>query len=417
MNLRSKFSNPYLVFTIIYLFMIIVAFFLDSPYEILNGLKNIILTPDILITDYIEIGGVGATLVNAALTSLICTFILIKLKIKANGSTIIALWLMTGFSFFGKNLLNIWPIMIGVALFARYQKQPLLNYSLVMMLSTTLAPTSSQLSFVSDNIFISLACGSVLGIFIGFILSPIATHCISAHGGFNLYNIGFASGLLATLVMSAFRSFGINFEARLIWDRDNSLILSILLIIICIYLIIIGFYIGNNNINNLKSLVKHPGRLVSDFYILYGGTAYINMGLVGIFSTLYILVLGADINGPIIAGIMTIMGFGAFGKHLKNIIPVMLGATLAAIIYPEPVYSPSLSLAILFSTCLAPISGKFGYKIGILSGILHVFLVMNVGYLHGGLNLYNNGLAGGLVAMILIPLITTFKKDVKKDEV
>ena len=37
-------------------------------------------------------------------------------------------------------------------------------------------------------------------------------------------------------------------------------------------------------------------------------------------------------------------------------------------------------------------------------------MVMNVGYLHGGLNLYNNGLAAGLVAMILIPIITDLKK-------
>ena len=37
-------------------------------------------------------------------------------------------------------------------------------------------------------------------------------------------------------------------------------------------------------------------------------------------------------------------------------------------------------------------------------------IVTNIGYLHGGLNLYNNGLAGGFVAMILIPLITTFKR-------
>ena len=61
-----------------------------------------------------------------------------------------SLWLMTGFSFFGKNLLNIWPIIIGVYLYSKYQKEPFLNYSLVALLSTTLAPAVSQLSF-RDN--------------------------------------------------------------------------------------------------------------------------------------------------------------------------------------------------------------------------------------------------------------------------
>ena len=32
-------------------------------------------------------------------------------------------------------------------------------------------------------------------------------------------------------------------------------------------------------------------------------------------------------------------------------------------------------------------------------------MVMNIGYLHGGLNLYNNGFSAGLVAAILYPII------------
>jgi hypothetical protein len=35
---------------------------------------------------------------------------------------------------------------------------------------------------------------------------------------------------------------------------------------------------------------------------------------------------------------------------------------------------------------------------------------MNVGYLHGGVNLYNNGFAGGIVASIFVPVIDAFKK-------
>jgi hypothetical protein len=35
--------------------------------------------------------------------------------------------------------------------------------------------------------------------------------------------------------------------------------------------------------------------------------------------------------------------------------------------------------------------------------------------MHGGLMLYNNGLSGGIVAAVLIPLIDAFKKE-KKNE-
>jgi hypothetical protein len=37
-------------------------------------------------------------------------------------------------------------------------------------------------------------------------------------------------------------------------------------------------------------------------------------------------------------------------------------------------------------------------------------MVNNVGFLHAGLNLYNNGFAGGLVAIVLIPIIKTIHK-------
>ena len=173
-----------------------------------------------------------------------------------------------------------------------------------------------------------------------------------------------------------------------------------------------GVIYGKNNKTTLSNINKQTGRLISDFYILFGETTYINMGILGILATCFVIVIGGDLNGATICGIFTIIGFGCFGKNIKNTIPIVIGATIAAIFNINDVTSPSLLLSILFSTTLAPICGKFGWKYGVLAGIIHVNIVTNIGYLHGGLNLYNNGLAGGFVAMILIPLITTFKKEI-----
>ena len=413
MKLLKNYYPPYVILSILYLFFILFAFFLDSPSEIFHGLKSIILSSDILITDYMEVGGIGAALINAALTSLLSLLLLIIIGIKPNGSTIMSLWLMTGFSFLGKNIFNIWPIILGVYLFSRYQKEPFLNYILVALLGTSLSPVVSQISFGSNQYsLISIILGISLGIAVGFILPPIASHSIKAHNGYNLYNIGFASGLIATLLMSILRGFGINLDSRLIWHSGSNKILSILLLICCIYLIIIGIIFGKNKKTNLTNINKQTGRLISDFYILFGETTYINMGILGILATCFVILIGGDLNGATICGIFTIIGFGCFGKNVKNTIPIVIGATLAAIFNINEVTSPSLVLSILFSTTLAPICGKFGWKYGVLAGIIHVNIVTNIGYLHGGLNLYNNGLAGGFVAMILIPLITTFKKEI-----
>ncbi|MBM6819964.1 MULTISPECIES: DUF1576 domain-containing protein [Clostridia] len=413
MKLLKNYYPPYVILSVLYLFFILFAFCLDSPSEIFHGLKSIILSSDILITDYMEVGGIGAALVNAALTSLLSLLLLIIIGIKPNGSTIMSLWLMTGFSFLGKNIFNIWPIILGVYLFSRYQKEPFLNYILVAILGTSLSPVVSQISFGSNQYnLISIIGGILLGIAVGFILPPIASHSIKAHNGYNLYNIGFASGLIATLLMSIMRGFGINLDSRLVWHSGSNKILSILLIICCVYLIIIGIIYGKNKKSNLSNINKQTGRLISDFYILFGETTYINMGILGILATCFVILIGGDLNGATICGIFTIIGFGSFGKNVKNTIPIVIGATLAAIFNINEITSPSLLLSILFSTTLAPICGKFGWKYGVLAGIIHVNIVTNIGYLHGGLNLYNNGLAGGFVAMILIPLITTFKKEI-----
>ena len=413
MKLLKNYYPPYVTLSILYLFFIVFAFCLDSPSEIFHGLKSIILSSDILITDYMEVGGIGAALVNAALTSLLSLLLLIIIGIKPNGSTIMSLWLMTGFSFLGKNIFNIWPIILGVYLFSRYQKEPFLNYTLVALLGTSLSPVVSQISFGSNQYTIgAIILGILLGIAVGFVLPPIASHSIKAHNGYNLYNIGFASGLLATLLMSIMRGLGIDLDSRLIWHSGSNKILFILLILCCIYLIIMGMIYGKDNKTTLSNINKQTGRLISDFYILFGETTYINMGILGILATCFVIVIGGDLNGATICGIFTIIGFGCFGKNIKNTIPIVIGATIAAIFNINDVTSPSLLLSILFSTTLAPICGKFGWKYGVLAGIIHVNIVTNIGYLHGGLNLYNNGLAGGFVAMILIPLITTFKKEI-----
>lgn len=412
MNLKKNLYPPYIVLLVLYLLFIIFAFIIDSPMDILSGLKNIVLAPDILITDYMAVGGIGAALVNASLTSSISIFILMKVGIKPNGSTIMALWLMTGFSFLGKNIFNIWPIIFGVYLYSKYQKEPFLNYILVALLGTALSPVVSQISFAGKfPLVLSLTIGILAGIGIGFILPPIASHSIKAHNGYNLYNIGFACGLLATLLMSVFRGLGINFDNRLIWYTGSNLLFTIFLFFISIYLIVVGLIYGDNHKNNLNKITKQSGRLISDFYILFGASTYINMGILCMFSTIFVLLLKGDLNGATMCGIFTIVGFGSFGKNIRNIFPVMIGATISAIFHVNPANSPGLILAILFSSCLAPLSGKFGAPIGLLAGFIHVNMVSNIGYIHGGLNLYNNGLAGGLVAMILLPLITTFKKE------
>ena len=149
-----------------------------------------------------------------------------------------------------------------------------------------------------------------------------------------------------------------------------------------------------------------------------GGTDYIksegmrpvllNMAVNGIFATGFVLLVGGDLNGPTIGAIFTILGFSATGKHLRNIAPVMFGVWLASLTKTWNITDPSAILALLLSTSLAPIAGRFGVVWGMIAGFLHSSVALNVGVVYSGMNLYNNGFAAGLVAIFLVPLIQSF---------
>ena len=411
----KKIHSTYYMFICLSLFFIILAFIMDTPKEIFLGLKKILFESNILITDYIELAGIGASFINMALVVLSSVFLLICVGIKPNGSTVASLFTMAGFSLFGKNIVNIWPIIFGIWLYSRYQKEKFMNYVLIALFGTTLSPTVNQLAFLGHLPFDgNIIIGILISTFIGFILPPIASYCLKLHQGYNLYNIGFAAGLLATLLMSLLRAFGINFESRLLWSTGNNLLFSIILISLFLVMILVGYMDNDKSFKNLFKIFKQPGRLVSDYYLVFGrGITLINMGILGIYSTLFVLIIGGDLNGPTIGAILTIVGFGAFGKHLRNVFFVMIGATLSSLLNIWHISSPGMVLGILFSSTLAPISGQFGWAYGALAGFLHICLVMNLGYLHGGLNLYNNGFSGGIACIILIPIITAFRKELE----
>ncbi len=69
-------------------------------------------------------------------------------------------------------------------------------------------------------------------------------------------------------------------------------------------------------------------------------------------------------------------------------------------------------MAALFCTTLAPLAGRFGFFVGVLAGAVHLPMVMHVGSLHGFMNLYNNGFAGGLVMLIIVGFLLAIKSDI-----
>lgn len=392
--------------------LFILAFILETPKNLVMGLYQIIISPDVLLVDYLRIGGIGAAFLNSSILAFINIYIIYKLKYKINGALIAATYTVMGFAFLGKNVFNVWPMYIGGYLYVKYQNIEFKNILVIIMFSTSLAPLVSDIAFgLGVSHLISIPLGILFGIFCGFIITPLSSHMTRVHDGYNLYNIGFTAGLIGTLITSMLRSFGFNFTQQEILSTEYDLFLRLLLIIFFSIFILIGYIINRKSFKGYSDILKHSGRLVTDYTHLEGyGLTFINMGIMGLIATFYVIILQGHFNGPILGGIFTIFGFSAFGKHPKNSLPIMIGVSIASFMNIWDVNSTSVLIAGLFGTTLAPIAGKFGILAGIIAGFSHLALVKNVGYLHGGINLYNNGFSGGILAAILFPLFDSFKK-------
>jgi len=165
-------------------------------------------------------------------------------------------------------------------------------------------------------------------------------------------------------------------------------------------------FVWGAKFSQYKKIWKSSGKLASDYIVIADlGTTLVNMGLIGLIALCYVRLVGGDINGAILAGIFTVTGFGALGKHPRNILPIMAGVFLICIPKIWSHADPGPLLAALFCTTLAPIAGKFGFIAGLIAGALHLPMVMHVGSMHGYMNLYNNGFAGGLAMLIIIGFI------------
>jgi hypothetical protein len=160
----------------------------------------------------------------------------------------------------------------------------------------------------------------------------------------------------------------------------------------------------------LKKIQKLTGRLPSDFMDMASpGGALLNMGFLGLAAWIYVMIVGGDLNGPVIGGILTIMGFASFGKNLRNTWPVVTGAVAATLLFGKGLDSPGPLLAALFCTTLAPLSGEFGIPVGFMAGFVHLMMVERTGAWHSGMNLYNNGFAGGLTAALFVAVIEWYR--------
>ncbi len=396
-------------------FLLAAAFILDPPLEVFQGFIRILLSPGNLITDYIAVGGLGAAFFNSGTVGLVSVLLLHRHGLKINGPVIAGIVTVCGFAFFGKTLFNSLPITIGALLYSRFMRVPFKNLAVTGLFATALAPLVSTLSFgMGFPVWRGILSGYLVGFVIGFIVPPLSAAFINFHQGYNLYNTGFVAGIIGMVATGLLRMFDLQVNTVSIISSGNNLLLSLPILFFCLILLLVGLRKNKWSFRHYHQLVKLSGRLHSDFVEACGfGVTLINMGLTGFISWCYIMIVGGQINGPTIGALFTIIGFSAYGKHLLNVIPIFIGAFLASVLNMHDPGSTVGVIVVLFGSTLAPIAGGYGGVAGVVAGFIHVSMSLNIGYLHGGMNLYNNGFSGGFVAAFLAPIFTLIKDSLK----
>ena len=375
--------------------------------ELFAGYLRILTTETHLTHDFFAVGGLSATYLNVA-----THFLVAALQVKHrkegvySGLQLAGVGIFSGHAFFGTHIVNMIPLMLGVFLYSHWIHQSFRYHTVVALFSASLSPVISYILFHHGISTYSVIIAIVAGLALGFIAVPLSEHFVAFHQGFTLYNFGFTAGIIAmfSVLFINYLHQGILPEQILSSHGHHFAVIYVLI------LLLIKFILAFSDIkeikDNYKDLLKDSGRSPADFTNSFGmSTTMFNMALMGLIYLFIILMTGFPINGPIIGGLFSVIGFSAFGKHPKNTLPIALGVTLGAYYHSEHALSAqNYIMPLLFGTGLAPLSGYFGFISGIIAGFLQYNLANTVLMLHLGMNLYNNGFTSGFVAGFLVPI-------------
>ena len=392
-------------------FFLFIGLLSGTPTDNWSGLLTILTSPSNLLTDYFALGGFGSAFINVGILTLLSVLLAYRHKVFLNGPLFASILTVTGFSFFGKNLYNSLSIILGVYLYAVFVNKPFSQYIMIGLFGSALSPVVSYITFgMRFPLLIGILLGNLAGIAIGLLLPPLAAQTLVFHRGFTLYNIGFTSGLIAMTFTAVLRLFSYSIVENTLVSNEYHFPLIWIIFGFFSLTVGIGFYYNSFRLSGIREIFDSSGKLTTDFIANSGiGATLINMGLVGLMLSSYVLLVGGQLNGPVIGAILSAVGFSAFGCHLKNSFPILVGIFIASLFGTfHEITSTGMLVAAVFGTGLAPISGFYGSFYGVIAGVLHIALVHNVSTLHGGLNLYNSGFSTGFVAGILVPILDNF---------
>ena len=420
MNTKKYSANQVLkaTFLCFALAFLIAGFLAGDRGELFSGMRQILTTPAQITKDYFEVGSVSAAFFNTGLVGLACCLIMCVPGFQANGTTVIAYFLTVGFAFWGMNIVNIWPCMLGAFLYAAVRREKPSTAVNFAMFATGLGPLVTDLFLRYPGLenhgytLASVALGILVGCVIGFLTAMGCAHAPNVHKGYAIYSAGLPIGMLGFFLRALlYTTLGGELpEIEAVLGSGFPVYCNVFCIVVFALCVVAGFVLNGNTFRGYLGLLKDPGHKV-DFSAKYGpGLAVMNLGFFGLFIVLYYNLVGATWTGATIGVVFCMLATGVSGSHPWNVWPIMAGYFLMSLVGVNAINAQSIVIGLCFANGLSPVAGQYGWFAGIVAGAMHYSLVTSVPALHGGFCLYNGGFTACLVCLILVPVLEKFCK-------
>ena len=409
--------------------------------HLFSGFCILLTSPSKLVTDYFNLGGLGASFLNAALCGLACNLMMLITRARPSANLLAGYFLVIAHCFYGLNFVNMWPPFFGAFVFCLVFRKPFGKLLHLAMFATSLGP------FISDLLFrytlgerfdpahpqltpLGVLLALLFGLGAGFIVPALLGGTTAMHRGFNLFKAGLAIGLFGMFAYALlYKTLG--FPVPDVVVRDNPLyfddgeryilFMNVFFVLIFAATLLLGFLGNKRSFRGYGEIWRCDG-LNEDFPKMFGmPLTLINIGVYGLFILVYMnaiffLTAGVGFSGPSVGATIAAITFASSGQTPRTVWPIMLGYTLFSLLIGGVCFAAGVPLlwslsaqgyinGFAFATGLCPFSGRYGWKVGTIAGMLHAILCTSTAAMHGGFVLYNGGLTSGLTALLLIPIL------------
>ena len=395
-----------------------------------TGLGTILSSPCKISTNYFALGGYAATFLNMGLVCAISLGLFLVFKGTPNNVSTLAVVLTLGFASWGINILNIWPTIFGVMIYAMVKKEKFGTQVNAMLFSTGIAPLISDLLLRYPNAeavgfnVTGVLLALVVGFLIGFFLPAGLAHSPKVHKGFDLYSAALPIGMTAFFLQAAlFKTMGVALPAApdtATLQIASRMTVNVFCLVVFGLCVAAAFWLGCKP-KDYWCLLTDPA-LVNNFSSTYGNAVFLmNVGVFGLFILGYYNLIGATFNGVTFGIMFCMLATCNSGSHPGNVWPIMLGYFLTSLIFgwlsarlggnfAMTINAQAICVGLCYANGLSPIADKYGWQWGTLAGGMHYLLVTSVPLLHGGYCLYNGGFTAALICVILVPQLEKFLK-------